>query len=196
MTLDARSTGLRKWRVAAAALVLLVVTLVWRGGSAVRELSAALRYQGEPSESVVTVRPLGGAAARPLDGGPAVDLGGLERAVLFVFDPACAPTRGNMWNWVDLLAAADGRPVRALVVTLDGIPGAAEFWRGLHGRVEVAAVDSATMRNRLRVEATPATLLVEDGAVRRVYAGPLNGPAKQEVIDWLGRTPGAEPRKR
>lgn len=174
----------------ASVLALLVAMLVWRGGTAVRELSAALRYQGEPSPSVVTVRPLGGAAARPLTGGFPVELGGLERAVVFVFDPACAPTRGNMWNWVDLLGVAQGRPVRALAVTLDGIPGATEFWRGLRDRVEVVAVDSATMRNRLRVEATPATLLVENGAIRRVYGGPLNALAKQDVTDWLARSPG------
>jgi hypothetical protein len=178
------------WRVAAAALTLLVATLAWRGGTAVRDLSAALRYAGEPTAHVVTVRPLGGTAARPLEGGVALDLGGLERAVLFVFDPACAPTRGNTWNWVDVLGAPEGRPVRALAVTLEGIPGAVEYWRGLAGRVEVVAVDSATMRNRLRVEATPATLLVEDGAIRRVYPGPLNALAKQDVMEWLARPHG------
>jgi hypothetical protein len=149
-----------------------------------------MRYRGEPTESVVTRRPLKGAVGRPVDGGSAVELGGLERAVLFVFDPACEPTRGNVWNWVDLLGAAEGRRVRALAVTLDGIPGAASFWRGLEGRMEVVAVDSATMQNRLRVESTPATLLVEGGAVRRVYAGPLNALAKQEIQEWLHRSPG------
>ncbi|HLL47460.1 MAG TPA: hypothetical protein VK399_12170, partial [Longimicrobiaceae bacterium] len=130
------------------------------------------------------------AVARRLDGSVAVELGGLDRAILFVFDPACAPTRGNMWNWADLLGAAEGRPDRALAVTLEGIPGAADYWGRLAGRVEVVAVDSATMRNRLRVEATPATLLVEGGAVRRVYAGPLNALAKREVMEWLARSPG------
>jgi hypothetical protein len=176
--------------VAAAALTLLVATLAWRGGTAVRELSAALRHEGEPTGSVVTVRPLGGAVARPLDGGAPRDLGGLEHAVLFVFDPACDPTSGNVWNWVDLLGTRGGRPVRALAVALEGTTGAAEYWRGLGARVEVVAVDSATMRNRLRVDATPATLLVEDGAIRRVYAGPLNALAKQDVMEWLARTPG------
>jgi hypothetical protein len=176
--------------VAAAALGLVVATLVWRGGAAVRELSAALRYEGEPSMSVTTLRPLAKAVARPLDGGEAVELEGLARAVVFVFDPACAPTRGNVWNWVDLLGSAEGRRVRTVAVTLDGIPGAAKFWRGLEGRVEVVAVDSATMRDRLRVEATPATLLVEGGAVRRVYPGPLNAPAKREIMEWIDRSPG------
>ncbi|HEX8271726.1 MAG TPA: hypothetical protein VF615_03675 [Longimicrobiaceae bacterium] len=188
MTADVRSPG-RRWKAAAAALVLLAAMLVWRGGTAVRELGAAMRYRGEPTESVSTRRPLKDAVARPLDGGAAVELGGLERAVLFVFDPACEPTRGNLWNWVDLLGSAEGRRVRALAVTLDGIPGAAGFWRGLDARVEVVAVDSATMSNRLRVEATPATLLVEGGAVRRVYAGPLNALAKQDILEWLHRSP-------
>lgn len=189
MTMDARPAG-RRWRVAAAALALLVATLVWRGGAAVRELSAAIRYPGEPSTSVVTKRPLRDAVARPLNGGPVVELGRLKRALVFVFDPACVPTRGNMWNWVDMLSVEEGRPVRTLAVTLEGIPEAAEFWRGLEGHVEVMRVDSATMQNRLRVEATPATLLVEDGAVRRAYAGPLNALAKQQVMQWLGRSPG------
>ena len=96
MSADARPSG-AKWRVAAAALALRVATLVWRGATAVGELGAALRYEGEPTASVVTVRRLEGAFARPFDGSPALDLGGLERAVLFVFDPACAPTAGNMW---------------------------------------------------------------------------------------------------
>ncbi len=185
----------RRWRVAAAALALLVATLAWRGLTAVRELSAALRYEGEPTEAIVTVRALGGATARPLGGGAAVDLGSLERAVVFVFDPACSPTAGNMWNWVDVLGAPEARSVRRLAVTLNGMPGAVEYWRRLGGRVEVVAVDSATMRNRLRVDATPATLLLEDGAVRQVYAGPLNALAKQEVVAWLGRPPAAA-RKR
>ncbi|MEW5929314.1 MAG: hypothetical protein AB1941_17820 [Gemmatimonadota bacterium] len=189
MTRESRPSG-RRWKVAAAALGLLVGTLVWRGGTAVRELNAALRYEGEPSSSVVTVRPLARAVARPLNGGEPVELGGLGRAVVFVFDPACVPTRGNVWNWVDLLGGAQGRPVRVLAVTLDGIPGAAEFWRGLEGRVDVMAVDSATMQNRLRVEATPATLLVESGAVRRIYAGPLNALAKREIMEWIDRSPG------
>lgn len=189
MIADVRSPGTR-WKAAAATLVLLVAMLVWRGGAAVRELSAALRYEGEPTESTVTRRPLGGAVARPLDGGAAVELGGLERAVLLVFDPACTPTRGNMWNWVDMLGTPEGHSVRAVAVTLEGIPGAAEFWRGLEGRVEVVAVDSAAMRDRLRVESTPATVLVEHGSVRRVYAGPLNALAKQEVVEWLARPPG------
>ena len=180
----------RRWKAAAAALALLLGTLVWRGGAAVRELNAALRYEGEPSPSIVTVRPLARAVARPLDGGRPVELGSLERSVVFVFDPACAPTRGNVWNWVDLLSAAEGRRVRALAVTLDGVPDAASFWRGLEGRMDVMAVDSATMRDRLRVEATPATLLVEGGAVRRVYAGPLNALAKREVKEWIDRSPG------
>jgi hypothetical protein len=171
--------------VAAAALTLLVATLAWRGGMAVQDLSAAMRYEGEATKSVVTVRALGGATARPLAGGGILDLGGLERAVVFVFDPACSPTRANMWNWVDVLGAAEGRPVRALAVTLDGIPGGADYWGSLGGRIEVVSVDSATIRNRLRVDATPATLLVEDGAVRRVYAGPLNALAKREVVAWL-----------
>lgn len=188
MTTDARPSGWR-WRAAAAALGILVAMLVWRGGAAVGELSAALRYEGEPTESAVTRRPLRDAIARPLDGGTAVDLGGLERAVLLVFDPACTPTRGNVWNWVDMLGMPEGRSVRAVAVTLDGVPGAADFWRGLEGRVEVVAVDSATMRNRLRVEATPATLLVEHGSVRRVYAGPLNVLAKRDVMEWLARSP-------
>lgn len=186
---DARPSG-PGWRVAAAALALVVALLAWRGVAAARELGAAIRYEGEPTASVETRRPLGGVVARPLAGGEAVDLGGLERAVLFVFDPACAPTGGNMWNWVDLLGASKGRPVRALAVTLEGIPGAAEYWRGPDGGVEVVAVDSATMRDRLRVEATPATLLVEGGAVRRVYAGPLNALAKRDVTEWIARPAG------
>ena len=188
MTPDARPSSTR-WRVAAAALALLVATLAWRGVTAVRELSAAMRYEGEPTGSVATVRALGGATARPLDGGPPVDLGSLERAIVFVFAPACDPTRGNMWNWVDLLGAPEGRPVRAVAVTLDGVTGASGYWQPLGGRVELLAVDSATMRNRLRVDATPATLLVEGGVVRRVYAGPLNALAKRDVAAWIGRAP-------
>jgi hypothetical protein len=179
--------------MAAAALALLVATLAWRGAAAVRELGAALRYGGEPTGAMVTVRALGGAMARPLDGGAPVDLGSLERAIVFVFAPACDPTRGNMWNWVDVIGTSRGRPVRAVAVTLDGITGTREFWQPLGGRVEVLAVDSATMRNRLRVEATPATLLVEDGAVRRVYAGPLNALAKREVVAWIRRAPATVP---
>ncbi len=193
MTAGARPGG-RRWRVAAAALALLVAALAWRGVGAVRELGAAMRYAGEPTASVVTRRPLGDAVARRLGGGEAVELGGLERAVLFVFDPECAPTRANTWNWVDVLGASEGRPVRTLAVTLDGMAGGEAYWRRLGGRVEVVSVDSATMRNRLRVDATPATLLVEDGAVRRVYAGPLNAPAKRDVAAWVRGAPAARER--
>lgn len=187
MTSDARPTSW-KWKVAAAVLAFVVALLALGMGTAVRELSAALRYKGEPTASMETRRPLKNDVARPLTGA-AVDLGSLDRAVLFVFDPACAPTRGNMWNWADLLGAAEGRPVRTLAVTLDGIPGVTEFWGQLRRRVEVVAVDSATMQDRLRVEATPATLLVEGGAVRRVYAGPLNALAKRDVMEWIARSP-------
>ena len=184
-----RSTPRPAWMAATGALGVLLALVLWRGAGAVGELRAALRHPGEPTPSVSVRRPLQGAVGRRLDGGGTSALAGTGRGLLLLFGPDCRPGSANMWNWIDLAAALDERPERIVAATLEGSAGAEGYWGALGRRVEVVAVDSATLRDRVRVDATPTTLLVEDGAVRRVYAGPLNALAKQEILEWLGPAP-------
>ena len=163
-------------------LLLLTVARGVRAAGAVADDRDAARAYGAG-----TRRNLGldGVVARRVDGGGPVDLGAMRSGLVLLFDPACVPSAANMWNWVDLVRALgpDGPPVVAL--TLDTVGDPAGYWEGLREEVTVAVADTATLRDRLRIGSTPATLLVENGAVRWQYVGPLDTVATAGILRRL-----------
>jgi hypothetical protein len=146
-------------------------------GAAAAGLAAVPR--GEPRNL-----PLAGVAVRDAASGRPVDLAGIRRGALLVYDPDCVPCGANQWNWAEM--ARDLPPgVTLLALTLRGRADA-DYWAALP-RVRVAEADSATMRDVLRAPSTPTTLLVTDGAVRRAYRGPLTAAMRADLDARLRR---------
>lgn|GEM_PF-3059143 len=114
---------------------------------------------------------------------------GSGRALIFVYAPDCGPCNSNMWNWIDVARRARGRPVRLVAVTPDRGGEAARYWAGLRGVVDVVAADTTALRDALHLQVTPATLLLENGVVRRQYVGPLTPAAKRRVIGFIEGAP-------
>lgn len=165
----------------AACLSLTTIRGLRAGAALAAGPSAALEPAGETRN-----RPLEGLTAREVSAVPAsrFDLGGVRNGVVMVFDTACGPCAVNMGNWADVVREARGRPVALLALTVEPGYGAAEYWSGWAG-VRVLAGDTATLRNDLRLHATPTTLIVEDGVVRKAYVGPLGPVAKAELVQWI-----------
>lgn len=169
--------------VIAAGLVLTAVRGV-RAGAAL----AAGPQQVDRSTGETRNLPLEGLTARDVAGNSSarVALDGMRDGLILVFDTACGPCAVNMSNWVDLAHEARSRPVDLVALTVEPAPGAAEYWSGWAG-VRVLAADTGVVRNDLRLQSTPTTLLVEDGVVRRAYVGPLGPASKAELTHWLRR---------
>lgn len=174
--------------IAAVAVVTLAVALALMVGRAVR---AGAAFAAGPSVAVESAgetrnRPLEGFDARDVaaPAGRRVSLGDVRSGLVMVFDTACGPCAVTMASWADLAREAGGRPVELIALTVEPARGAAEYWHGW-SRVRVLAADTATLRNDLRLQATPTTLLVEDGVVRKSYVGPLSPTAKAELVLWI-----------
>lgn len=177
----------RRRRVVLAAVNLALVALLGTSLLRAGRAAAALPRDRDAAEAT-TPR----ARNRALDDIRARTLSGEEKplaeargpALVLVFDPTCRPGAANMWNWTELARdlPADARLV---ALTLEGTAGAAEYWGALGRRVEVLTVDTATMRDKLRVGSTPSTLVVRDGRLLREYVGPLTRAARDEVTAEL-----------
>lgn len=178
---------LRRVAVALASLTLAVLLALVVG----RAVRAGAAFAAGPS---VEVESGGQARNRPLEGlnarnvmdsaGSRVLLDNVRSGLVMVFDTACGPCAVTMASWADLAREGRGRPVELIALTVEPARGAAEYWRGWSG-VRVLAADTATLRNDLRLQATPTTLLVEDGVVRKAYVGPLSPVAMTELVQWI-----------
>lgn len=110
-----------------------------------------------------------------------------ERAIVFVYSPACVPCNGNMANWIDLVADLHGGPVELFAVAPEGTPAARDYWGPLTRYVYVITATPAEVRGALDAEVTPATILVENGVIRGVATGALTRPAMLQVHAFAGR---------
>lgn len=165
------------------------VLVVWIARAALAGV-AAHRAPAEGRTSMGEVRdvPLAGVRARAADGSLRPIAGPDGRALVLVYDPECGPCALNMWNWIDL--ARDLPPsARIVALTVEGMEEVDGYWAGMERRVERLVVDTATMRDVLRVPQTPTTLLVRGGRVVREYAGPLNAVARREVMAGMEGPP-------
>ena len=106
------------------------------------------------------------------------------RAVVFVYSPECAFSRDNMWNWIDVVRAADA-PVRFYAVSPKEVEEAGGYWAGMSRRVTVVGSDPRTLGAVFRVGSTPATVLVADGRVEATYPGALTPEARRRVLRFV-----------
>jgi hypothetical protein len=178
------------------ALTALLLFTLRRGVRAAGTLSDAMeRGERLATRAEARNRPLSGLSARRVDSSsaPQVDLGSLRNAVVMVFDTACVPCAGTMEGWTGILREAkDGE---AVALTVEPGMGAAEYWRPW-ASVRVLVADTTVMRDELKLVSTPTTLVVEGGAVRHEYRGPLSLPARHEITEslrrWHGEREGRE----
>jgi hypothetical protein len=164
-----------------AALLLLAGRRVLRAAGALGRDEAVARASGAQPRNVS----LEGVLARAPDGARRPVAAPGQSGLVLVFDPECVPCGANMWNWTEL-ARELPRGLRLVALTVEGARGGDGYWTGLTGRVDVLAVDSAAMRDVLRVGTTPTTLVVKNGTVVREYVGALTSVAKDELIAELG----------
>jgi hypothetical protein len=110
-----------------------------------------------------------------------------ERAIVFVYSPACSACNGNMANWIDLVADLHGGQVQRFAVAPAGTLAAREYWGPLTRHVHVITATPAEVHAALNAEVTPATILVENGVIRGVATGALTRPAMQQVHAFAAR---------
>ena len=169
-----------------AANLLLLALLLLAGRRAAHAVSALTRDEAEARAPAARTRNLSleRVVGRAPDGARRPLAAPGQDGLVLVFDPECVPCAGNMWNWTEL-ARDLPRGVRLVALTVEGFGEAEGYWTGLTGRIDVLEVDSATMRDELRVPSTPTTLLVKDGAVVREYVGALTSVAREELVREL-----------
>jgi hypothetical protein len=170
------------WRALLAAAGAAVLLCGARTAAAVRSFAGAPAL----TEAVAAEGPRGfrAAAFHPA----LATLTAPGRAVVLVYAADCAACADNMWNWVDVVRAADPA-VRFYAVGPSDRPAPPEYWAGLDRRVAVAAADRRAVHQALRVDATPSTLLVQDGVVERTYVGLLTPAARRSVLRFVGARP-------
>ena len=185
----------RRRRLLLAAANLALLALLLSSGRGIARAATDLRHAEESARTSRAERRnvgIGEIQAIALDGSRRPLAAGEGPALALVFDTACGPCGSNMWNWTDLVR--DLPPdVRIVALTVTPAAGAAEYWGALGRRVEVLAVDTTVMRDRLRVTSTPTTLVIRGRRLVREYVGPLNRLARDELFAELGRAPGARP---
>lgn len=176
-------------RLLAVPFLLAAAAGAWKAvdeGVELAGVSATVRREQEPVPADV---PLAGVRVQRVlpDGGTeTLDLGTLDRAVVFAFDQRCVPCNLNMWNWIDIVGAVGDRaPGRLYALTVMPPDQAADYWTGLRGRVQVLVTDTVTAVQGLKVKGPPATLVVRDGKIRSVYGNFLTPRAKDEIVRAL-----------
>lgn len=134
------------------------------------------------------------APVRAPAAGPLAEIARAERALVFVYSPACSVCHANMANWIDLVAELRGGPVALYAVAPMDTPAARAYFGGLARHVRVITASPAEVHTALGVEATPATLLVKRGAVRGQVVGSLTAAALAQIRRFAaaGEVPAAE----
>jgi hypothetical protein len=176
------------WRVAVLALAAVALAGAWRTAKAVAAIARTPRTLEKTWAGTPLRTPLAGVRVRRLGAAPAdsLELGSLERAVVFVFDTRCASSNSNMANWMDLVREAPpGAPLYALTYRQNGDAPLLAYWDGMHERVAVLGTDTATLVRRLGIPGTPTTLVVRDGVIRHKWPGPLQPAAKEALLRVL-----------
>ncbi|HEX2077983.1 MAG TPA: hypothetical protein VHG08_09745, partial [Longimicrobium sp.] len=167
----------RRGRMIVTALLAAVLALSgWKAARASVAITRAPRA-GEQA-GLATAR---AASIRTRAGGPLAEIARAERAVVFVYTPDCSVCHANMANWIDLVGALRGGTVALYAVSPADTPAARAYWGGLERHVRVVIAAPAEVHRAFGVAATPATLLVRDGAVRGEIIGSLTAAARAQV---------------
>ncbi|HEU0014454.1 MAG TPA: hypothetical protein VFQ45_12265 [Longimicrobium sp.] len=170
------------WKAAALLLAAVIALCAWRAVGTVRALARA------PAAGERTG--LGSAADRVLSLPRDHPLGRIAlpgRAVVFAYSPDCAVCHANMANWIDIASHARASGMRLIAAAPVQTEDARRYWEPLGESVDVILSDTAMLARVLGVGGTPATLLVHDGVVRRVYDGALTPAARRQVMGFVAR---------
>lgn len=168
-----------------ALLGIAVVAGAWSAGLGAHSLYSAAAASRSLAGSEVVDVPLAGVPALRLraDGTTeTIDLGSIREGVVFAFDASCGVCNLNMWNWIDVVRDASGAGAgRLYAISVMPPEEAWAYWDGMQDHLEVLVADPATLVERLEIPGPPATLLIEDGAIRHRYHGFLDTRAKAAV---------------
>ena len=166
-------------RAAGAATALLVAVLLFSGWKAAAASVTWVRAPGAGARTgLLTVR---NVPVRAPAAGPLAEIARAERAIVFIYSPDCAVCHANMANWIDLVGELRGGPVALYAVAPMDTPPARAYWGGLGRHVRVVTATPAEVHTAFGVEATPATLLVERGALRGEVVGSLTAAGLAQV---------------
>ena len=168
---------MRRGQLMITALLVAVLALSgWKAIDATTTLSRAPRAGEQAGLATVRTTPVRAEAT-----GPLVEIARAERAIVFVYTPDCSVCHANMANWIDLVGAARGGTTALYAVSPMDTPAARAYWGGLERHVRVVTAAPAEVHRAFGVQATPATLLVEDGTVRGEIIGSLTAAARAQV---------------
>ncbi|HEU0301017.1 MAG TPA: redoxin family protein [Longimicrobium sp.] len=166
----------RRSRWIIASLVAVLASSGWKAARASVTIARAPRA-GEQA-GLATVR---GAPVRAEAEGPLAKITRAERAVVFIYAPDCSVCHANMANWIDLVGTLRGGATALYAVSPTDTPAARAYWGALERHVRVVIAAPAQVHRAFGVQATPATLLVQDGTVRGEIIGSLTAAGRAQV---------------
>jgi peroxiredoxin len=121
---------------------------------------------------------------------------GGSQLLLLTFSPGCPACQSNREVWGDLAKTVEERGGSVLWVSRDSVSYTREYC--LRERVppsNVIADPPYLTYIELGLKAVPNTIIVGgNGAVERVWPGPLDSPRRGEVLAYLGRGVGSGSR--
>ncbi len=102
-------------------------------------------------------------------------------ALILVFSHDCRGCDLNMPRWLDLIVAARSAMVPVYALGVGEIASEAEYWTGLHAQARVGTVDTEVLTSGMRVNSTPTTLVLRNGAVVARRIGVLGEHDRAEL---------------
>jgi hypothetical protein len=94
-----------------------------------------------------------------------------------------------MNNWTDVIRQAGGRiPIYAIGPARSD--SAAAYWGELIHHVKVLGAPATEINQALGVDATPVTLLIEDGRIVTQIPGPIRAAARADVLAFASARAG------
>lgn len=162
-------------RIVTALLVAVLALSGWKAARASVSIVRAPRAGEQAGLAKVRSAPVRAEARGPLG-----EIARAERAVVFVYTPDCSVCHANMANWTDLVGTLRGGATLYAVSPAD-TPEARAYWGGLARHVRIVIAAPAKVHRAFGVQATPATLLVQDGTVRGEIIGSLTTAARAQV---------------
>lgn len=162
-----------------------MITVLAAGG--INAVQAAHRWVAAPARANAdgAFAP-SGHPLRSRAGGAWNELARAERAIVFVFSPACEVSRANMANWTEVIRAAQGSGVPLFAVGPADSAAAADYWGPLAAHVRLLSTDPPGLVAALGVDVTPVTLVVENGSIRSKVEGPLRVAALAQLRELVG----------
>lgn len=109
-----------------------------------------------------------------------------QKTMLFWFSSTCPSCEHNLEFWKEINQKYSSEKLRFLGVTHSGEKKTEEFVKKFHLEFPVLIVSDFSLLDQYRVEVIPQTMLIDaDGAVQKVWPGPLSENYKQEIEEMI-----------